>query len=87
MADEVRLAFERRIVTLPLAQILPLRQVPAAIRFISFEPLIGSVAAASLKDIHWAIVGGESGPDGRLKVIQSRILGRGPDREHRCGEA
>lgn len=42
-----------------------LRQVPAAIRFISFEPLIGSVAGASLKDIHWAIVGGESGPNAR----------------------
>ncbi|TWG90357.1 protein gp37 [Mesorhizobium sp. J18] len=43
-----------------------MRQVPAAIRFISFEPLIGSVAGANLKDIHWAIVGGESGPKARL---------------------
>lgn len=42
-----------------------LRQVPAAIRFISFEPLIGSVGAVNLKDIHWAIVGGESGPNAR----------------------
>jgi protein gp37 len=42
-----------------------LRQVPAAIRFISFEPLIGSVAGAGLKNIHWAIVGGESGPKAR----------------------
>lgn len=42
-----------------------LREVPATIRFISFEPLIGSVAGASLKDIHWAIVGGESGPKAR----------------------
>lgn len=42
-----------------------LRQVPAAVRFVSFEPLIGSVAGASLKDIHWAIVGGESGPNAR----------------------
>lgn len=42
-----------------------LRQVPAAIRFVSFEPLIGSVAGAELLDIHWAIVGGESGPDAR----------------------
>lgn len=38
-----------------------LRAVPAAIRFISFEPLIGPVGAVSLQDIHWAIVGGESG--------------------------
>ena len=42
-----------------------LRRVPAAVRFVSFEPLIGSVARASLKGIHWAIVGGESGPRAR----------------------
>ncbi|TDX64785.1 protein gp37 [Methylosinus sp. sav-2] len=38
-----------------------LRAVPAAIRFISFEPLIGSLGAVDLHEIHWAIVGGESG--------------------------
>ncbi len=38
-----------------------LRKAPAAIRFISFEPLIGSVGAIDLADIDWAIVGGESG--------------------------
>lgn len=42
-----------------------LRQVPAAIRFVSFEPLIGSVADGKLDGIHWAIVGGESGPNAR----------------------
>ncbi|WP_151611025.1 DUF5131 family protein [Sinorhizobium alkalisoli] len=42
-----------------------LRQVPARIRFVSFEPLIGSVAGADLSGIHWAIVGGESGPQAR----------------------
>jgi protein gp37 len=42
-----------------------LRTVPAAIRFVSYEPLIGSVADGSLKGIHWAIVGGESGPNAR----------------------
>lgn len=42
-----------------------IRQVPAAVRFISFEPLIGSVAGAELPGIHWAIVGGESGPNAR----------------------
>ncbi len=42
-----------------------LRQVPAAVRFISFEPLIGSVAGADLTGIHWGIVGGESGPQSR----------------------
>ena len=48
-----------------LHRIDELRRVPAAIRFISFEPLIGSVAGADLEDIHWAIVGGESGPKSR----------------------
>jgi protein gp37 len=38
-----------------------LRKVPAAIRFISFEPLIGSVGPIDLTGIQWAIVGGESG--------------------------
>ncbi len=42
-----------------------LRSTPAMIRFVSFEPLIGSVAKANLDKIHWAIVGGESGPRAR----------------------
>ncbi|MGE7370317.1 phage Gp37/Gp68 family protein [Neorhizobium sp. NPDC001467] len=42
-----------------------LRRVPAAIRFISFEPLIGSVGDVDLRGIHWAIVGGESGRSAR----------------------
>lgn len=42
-----------------------LRQVPAAIRFVSFEPLLGSVAEADLTAVQWAIVGGESGPRAR----------------------
>jgi protein gp37 len=42
-----------------------LRATPAAARFISFEPLIGSVADADLTSIDWAIVGGESGPRAR----------------------
>ena len=48
-----------------LGRLDDLRRVPAAIRFVSFEPLIGSVAGAELLDIHWAIVGGESGPNAR----------------------
>ncbi len=42
-----------------------IRRVPAAIRFVSLEPLIGSVAEGDLTGIHWAIVGGESGPRAR----------------------
>lgn len=46
-------------------RIAELRSVPAAIRFVSFEPLIGSVGEISLENIHWAIVGGESGFNAR----------------------
>jgi protein gp37 len=42
-----------------------LRQVPAQVRFVSFEPLIGTVQGANLDRIQWAIVGGESGPHAR----------------------
>ena len=38
-----------------------LRKVRAAVRFLSCEPLIGSLAGIDLTDIHWVIVGGESG--------------------------
>jgi protein gp37 len=38
-----------------------LRQVPAAIRFISAEPLLGPVNALNLDSLHWVITGGESG--------------------------
>ncbi len=42
-----------------------LRDVPARIRFISFEPLINSVGEIDLTGIDWAIVGGESGRSAR----------------------
>lgn len=48
-----------------LHRIDDLRGTRARVRFISFEPLIGSVAGADLTDIQWAIVGGESGPRAR----------------------
>jgi protein gp37 len=48
-----------------LGRLDELRRVSAAIRFVSFEPLLGSVASASLRGIGWAIVGGESGPKAR----------------------
>ncbi|WP_203074721.1 DUF5131 family protein [Falsiroseomonas ponticola] len=44
-----------------VGRVRELKKVPAVVRFISFEPLIGSVAGVDLTDIHWAIVGGESG--------------------------
>ena len=48
-----------------LKRIDHLRDTRATVRFVSFEPLIGSVADADLTGIHWAIVGGESGPRAR----------------------
>lgn len=42
-----------------------LRQVPARIRFLSVEPLLENVGELNLRDIHWVIVGGESGPKAR----------------------
>ena len=42
-----------------------LKQVPARIKFISFEPLLGPIGDVELSEISWAIVGGESGPKHR----------------------
>ena len=42
-----------------------LRDVPAQIRFISFEPLIAPVGDIDLSSIDWAIIGGESGRNAR----------------------
>jgi protein gp37 len=42
-----------------------LRQTPAAIRFLSLEPLLGPLPSLNLEGIHWVIIGGESGPDRR----------------------
>lgn len=51
-------------------RITELKRCRAAVRFISFEPLIGSVGKINLSNIHWAIVGGESGPKSRpLDII------------------
>lgn len=42
-----------------------LKKIHGYLRFISFEPLIGSVGSPDLRDIAWVIVGGESGPGAR----------------------
>jgi protein gp37 len=42
-----------------------LRKVPATIRFLSIEPLLGPLPRLPLEGIHWVIVGGESGPGHR----------------------
>ena len=42
-----------------------LRAVPAAVHFLSLEPLLGPLPGLDLSGIDWVIVGGESGPGAR----------------------
>lgn len=42
-----------------------LRQTPAAVKFLSIEPLLGPIGNLNLDGINWVIVGGESGPGAR----------------------
>jgi protein gp37 len=57
-----------------------LRKVPAAIRFLSCEPLLGPLHDLDLTGIHWVIAGGESGGGYRpvsltnLRVIRDKCL-------------
>jgi protein gp37 len=46
-----------------------LREVPAAVRFISAEPLLGPLDGLNLTEIDWLIAGGESGP--RHRPVQA----------------
>jgi len=48
-----------------LSRVDHLRQVPAAVRFLSCEPLLGPLDQISLDGIGWVIAGGESGPNYR----------------------
>lgn len=62
-----------------------LRRIPAAVRFLSLEPLLGPVTL-DLNGIHWVIVGGESGPGARpcdVEWIRS-IIGQCADVEVPC---
>ena len=52
-----------------------LREVPAAVRFISVEPLLGPIDRLPLEGIHWVIVGGESGHHAReMKAEWARSI-------------
>jgi protein gp37 len=48
-----------------LERVVHLSAVPAAVRFLSCEPLLGPLERLPLKKIDWVIVGGESGPGAR----------------------
>lgn len=43
-----------------------LKQIPAKVKFISFEPLLNNINDIDFKGIDWVIVGGESGPKSRI---------------------
>ena len=43
-----------------------LREVPATIRFLSLEPLIGPIPNLNIEGLDWAIIGGESGNEARI---------------------
>ena len=57
------------------SRIEDLRLVGAHTKFLSIEPLIGSIAGLNLSGIDWVIVGGESGPGARpMKKENGRTL-------------
>lgn len=66
-----------------LYRIDELRQIPAAVRFLSLEPLLGPLENIDLTAIHWVIVGGESGPGKRpvdlawLRSIRDQCMAAG----------
>lgn len=57
-----------------------LTKIPARVRFLSVEPLLGPIPRLPLSRIDWVIVGGESGPQSRpidaewVRVIRDRCL-------------
>lgn len=59
-----------------------LRDIPAVVRFISYEPAIGPLAKIDLTCIDWVIYGGESGPGHRPEDKQWAR-----DMHHRCAES
>jgi protein gp37 len=52
------------------SRVTDLQSVPAAIRFLSVEPLLGPIPALPLYGIHWVIVGGESGGGRRPMAVE-----------------
>jgi protein gp37 len=65
------------------SRVAELVKVPAAVRFLSVEPLLGPIPRLPLDGIHWVIVGGESGPNHRpvkpewVRDIRDQCAGAG----------
>jgi len=63
-----------------LPRIARLQNTPVRVRFLSIEPLLEDLGTLDLRDIHWVIVGGESGPGARpmrqewVESIQEQCL-------------
>jgi len=53
-----------------LPRIDALREAPAALRFLSVEPLLEDLGEINLDGIHWVIVGGESGAGARPMMVE-----------------
>lgn len=43
--------------------------MPAAVRFLSCEPILGPLGPVDLDGIGWVIAGGESGPEARTMLL------------------
>lgn len=60
-----------------------LQKIPAKVRFLSVEPLLGPIPRLPLRNIHWVIAGGESGSAARpmsidwVRQIRDRCADRG----------
>ncbi|MCI0417246.1 phage Gp37/Gp68 family protein [bacterium] len=53
-----------------IRRICDIQKVPAFVRFLSLEPLLGPISFLPLDGIHWVIAGGESGPHARPMRIE-----------------
>lgn len=68
---------------LVIDRLAALKRVPAAVRFLSLEPLLGPLPKLRLSHIDWVIVGGESGPGARpiaadwVRQIREQCLAAG----------
>jgi protein gp37 len=68
---------------LVMRRISELQRIPAKVRFLSLEPLLGPLPKLPLDGIHWVIVGGESGPGARpiepnwVRQIRERCVAQG----------
>jgi protein gp37 len=51
-------------------RITHLQRVPAAVRFLSLEPLLGPIPNLPLHGIHWVIVGGESAGQEQRRLVR-----------------